>query len=221
MGDGKIANSYCTRMWLGKILPYKALAYYSSAADDEIGSVRLHWCIHHMSDIPTSDAGEQPRFSPGFSSFPASCVASPPSTPSTNDPSDFSSPYPRLRLRRRARQARTPTRRGQHHAGMRGATGLPQMVSSQLVMLPTPSLPRPGCQLTSRFSSNCTRNKNDDTAQARVKLRGGAWGTRLSFLTVDAVVMMSNRERDIKAKPGDEDEEAGCACGGGRFSGPS
>ena len=32
-------------------------------------------------------------------------------------------------------------------------------------------------------------------------------GYKAIFLTVDAVVM-SNRERDIKAKPGDEDQEA-------------
>lgn len=49
------------------------------------------------------------------------------------------------------------------------------------------------------------KNKNDETAMAKVK-HVEELGYKAIFLTVDAVVM-SNRERDIKAKPADEDEE--------------
>ena len=50
------------------------------------------------------------------------------------------------------------------------------------------------------------KNKNNDTAQVRVKYVEEL-GYKAMFLTVDAVVM-SNCERDIKAKPGNEDEKA-------------
>lgn len=50
------------------------------------------------------------------------------------------------------------------------------------------------------------KNKNDDTAMTRVK-HVEELGYKAIFLTVDAVVA-SNRERDIKAKPVDEDEGA-------------
>jgi L-lactate dehydrogenase (cytochrome) len=50
------------------------------------------------------------------------------------------------------------------------------------------------------------KNKNDETAKARVK-HVEELGYKAIFLTVDAVVM-SNRERDIKATPADEDDLA-------------
>lgn len=49
------------------------------------------------------------------------------------------------------------------------------------------------------------KNKDDEVAKARIK-HVEELGYKAIFLTVDAVVM-SNRERDIKAKPAEEDEE--------------
>ena len=137
-----------------KILPYKALAYYSSAADDEIGlcvSMGAFTCLTSPQRCRRTAA-----LSPGSSSFPASCVASPPSTLPPRSSgfllvSPSSSPAPR------SPSSDTPSAR----STSRGRAGAPASLRWCLPTrrAPTPSLPRPGCRLTSRSSSNCTRTR--------------------------------------------------------------
>ncbi|KAF8592453.1 hypothetical protein K439DRAFT_1400272 [Ramaria rubella] len=175
-----------------KVLPFKALAYYSSATDDEVAMDEnrrafsriffLPRVMRAVSDIdPSTTVLGFPSRLPVFISGAALAK--------------LGHPLGELNITRAC-----------------GRANIIQMVSSHS-----------SCSFAelaqARISSEQPlffqfyKNKNDDTALARVR-HVEELGYKAIFLTVDAVVM-SNRERDIKAKAVEEDEDAHIPGSGG------
>ncbi|KIJ56594.1 hypothetical protein M422DRAFT_57288 [Sphaerobolus stellatus SS14] len=181
----KMHNLYDLENVARKILSYKALAYYSSATDDEVAMDENRRAFSRLFFLPRVMRAV-----------------------STLDPTTtllgYSSKLPVFVSGAALAKLGHPLGEVNITRGC-GKSGIIQMVSSN-TSCSFEELAEARINPDQPLFFQLYKNKNDEVAKARVKLVEDL-GYKAIFLTVDAVVM-SNRERDIKAKPADEDEES-------------
>ncbi|KAF8529939.1 FMN-dependent dehydrogenase-domain-containing protein [Gautieria morchelliformis] len=182
---GKMHNLRDLEIVARKILSYKALAYYASATDDEVAMEenrrafsRIFFLPRVMRPVSTVDP------STNILGYPSRI----PVFVSGAALAKLGHPLGEVNITRAC-----------------GLANIIQMVSSNS-SCSFAELAQARISKDQPLFFQLYKNKNDETAMARVK-HVEEIGYKAIFLTVDAVVM-SNRERDIKAKPADEDKEA-------------